>query len=135
VTGLTPGDVKLFGEGIDLKIVSAEAGAAELTLDVKPSHRNAVGVAHGGAIFTLVDSSMACALIPLLAQGQTCVSIEIKVNNVAPVKEGLLTARSLVAHRGKTIAHVETDVRNSHGRLVAKGLGTFFIRTPATSRE
>lgn len=132
--GSLSGPVSLFKEGVDLVIVSAEGGAAEVTFEAKPSHQNVIGVLHGGAVFTLVDTSMACALASTLRLGETCVSVEIKVNNVAPVREGVLAARSVVAHRGKTLAHVETDVRNSHGRLVAKGLGTFFVRTPLTAR-
>ena len=127
--------VPLFQEGIELEIVQSSNGVAEVALDVKPSHLNAVGVLHGGAVFTLVDTSMAVAIMETLKQGETCVSIEIKVNNVAPVKEGTIIARSVIGHRGKTIVHVESDVRTSHGRLVAKGLGTFFVRTPLTARS
>ena len=127
--------VPLFQEGIELEIVNSSNGVAEVALSVRPSHLNAVGVLHGGAVFTLVDTSMAVAIMETLKQGETCVSIEIKVNNVAPVKDGTIVARSVIGHRGKTIAHVETDVRTSHGRLVAKGLGTFFVRTPITARS
>lgn len=126
--------IPLFKEGVELELHQSGGGAAEVTLDVKPSHLNAVGVLHGGAVFTLVDTSMACAIMETLRQGETCVSVEIKVNNVAPVKEGTIVARSVIGHRGKTLVHVETDVRTSHGRLVAKGLGTFFVRTPTTAR-
>ena len=44
----------LFKDGIELTLVSSGGGASEVTLDVKPSHMNAVGVLHGGAVFTLV---------------------------------------------------------------------------------
>jgi uncharacterized protein (TIGR00369 family) len=126
--------ISLFHEGIDPLLVQSGGGASEVTLEVKRSHMNAVGVLHGGVVFTLVDTGMACAIMETLRQGETCVSVEIKVNNIAPVREGKLVARSVVGHRGQTLAHVETDVRTQNGRLVAKGLGTFFIRTPLTSR-
>jgi uncharacterized protein (TIGR00369 family) len=122
--------IPLFKEGIELELVSSSAGASEVSLNVKASHMNAVKVLHGGAVFTLVDSSMACAIMETLKLGETCVSVEIKVNNVAPVREGTtIVARSAIGHRGKTIVHVETDVRTAHGRLVAKGLGTFYVRS------
>jgi uncharacterized protein (TIGR00369 family) len=122
--------IPLFKEGIELELVQSSAGASEVSLHVKASHMNAVGVLHGGAVFTLVDSSMACAIMETLKLGETCVSVEIKVNNVAPVREGTtIVARSAIGHRGKTIVHVETDVRTAHGRLVAKGLGTFYVRS------
>lgn len=130
-----PRPVQLFREGIDLTLIQSGGGASEVSLAVKPSHMNAVGVLHGGAVFTLVDTGMACALMDMLRQGETCVSVEIKVNNIAPIRAGTIVARSSVGHRGTTLAHIETDVRTSHGRLVAKGLGTFYIRTPVTARD
>jgi acyl-CoA thioesterase len=130
-----PRPVRLFREGIDLMLLSSGGGASEVSLEVLPSHMNAVGVLHGGAVFTLVDTGMACAVMDLLRQGETCLSVEIKVNNIAPIRAGTILARSTVAHKGTTLAHVETDVRTAHGRLVAKGLGTFFVRTPVTARE
>ncbi len=132
---MTTRRIALFKEGIELALLSSGGGASEVSLDVKPSHMNAVGVLHGGAVFTLVDSGMACALMELLRQGESCLSIEIKVQNVAPVREGTIVARSVVLQKGRTIAHVESEVRTSHGRLVAKGLGTFFVRTPVTARR
>ncbi|MBI3723214.1 PaaI family thioesterase [bacterium] len=131
---MTTRRIALFKEGIDLELLSSGGGASEVSLQVKPSHMNAVGVLHGGAVFTLVDSGMACAIMELLRQGETCVSIEIKVQNVAPVREGTLVASSVVLHKGRTIAHVESEVRTAQGRLVAKGMGTFFVRTPVTAR-
>jgi acyl-CoA thioesterase len=122
--------IPLFREGLDLDLRQSGAGASELGLEVKDSYLNAVGVLHGGAVFTLVDASMACAIMETLGEGETCVSVEIKVNNVAPVRSGTIIARSTIGHRGRTLVHVETDVRTTHGRLVAKGLGTFFVRPP-----
>src|SRR5579871_2421209 len=98
---MTTRRIALFKEGIELALLSSGGGASEVSLDVKPSHMNAVGVLHGGAVFTLVDSGMACALMELLRQGESCLSIEIKVQNVAPVKEGTIVARSVVLQKGR----------------------------------
>lgn len=125
-----PRPVRLFREGIDLMLLSSGGGASEVSLEVLPSHMNAVGVLHGGAVFTLVDTGMACAVMDLLRQGETCLSVEIKVNNVSAARDGTLHARTLVAHKGRTLATLETDVRTAKGKLVAKALGTFFIKTP-----
>jgi uncharacterized protein (TIGR00369 family) len=124
------GSFHLFNEGFELELVSSAEGLSEMALEVRRSHLNTLGVLHGGAVFTLVDSGMACALMELLAPGETCVTVEIKVNNVSPVTKGRLVARSSVSHRGRTLAHVESDVRTEEGKLVAKALGTFYVRGP-----
>ena len=43
--------------------------------------------------------------------------------------------RTLVANKGRTLATLESDVRTAKGKLVAKALGTFFIKGPAKSRR
>src|SRR4051794_4363645 len=58
--------IALFKDGLDLVLTSSSEGASEVSLDVRPSHMNAVGVLHGGAVFTLVDTGMACALMSQL---------------------------------------------------------------------
>jgi acyl-CoA thioesterase len=121
--------ISVFPGGIEMRLTSCGGGASEVALDVKPEHHNPVGVLHGGAVFTLVDTGMACALMELLEPGETCVSIEIKVNNLAPVRDGRVVARTVVLQRGRTIATLDTEVRTAQGKIVAKALGTFFVKS------
>lgn len=122
--------IGVFAGGIEMRLTSCGGGASEVVLDVHPSLHNPVGVLHGGAVFTLVDTGMACALMELLAPDETCLSVEIKVNNVSAVRTGRIHARTTVAQKGRTLATLETDVRTETGKLVAKALGTFFVKRP-----
>ena len=125
---IEPRSYRLFAEGLEIVLERSGEGASELHLDVIPTHRNGLGILHGGAVFSLVDTGMALALMSLFEPGESCVTVEVKVNNIAPVREGRIVARSVVAHRGRTLAHVESTVTHGEGKLVAKALGTFFVR-------
>jgi hypothetical protein len=41
-------------------------------------HKNGTGVVHGGVLFTMADTAMEAALIPMLEKGQICATVEIK---------------------------------------------------------
>jgi acyl-CoA thioesterase len=120
--------IAVFPSGVEMRLTSCGGGASEVKLEVTRALHNPVGVLHGGAVFTLVDTGMACALMELLEPDEICLSVEIKVNNVSAVRDGTIVARTLVAQKGRTLATLESEVRTAAGKLVAKALGTFFIK-------
>jgi uncharacterized protein (TIGR00369 family) len=97
------------------------AGQVVLTLDWAPSLCTANGVLHGGAIMALADSAGgACAFLNLPADASGSATIESKTNFLGAVRSGTATATSTPLHRGGTTIVIETSVRDSNGRLVAK---------------
>jgi uncharacterized protein (TIGR00369 family) len=97
------------------------AAQVVLTLDWAPPLCTANGVLHGGAIMALADSAgAACAFLNLPADATGTATIESKTNFVGAVRSGAATATSTPLHRGSTTIVVETSVRDSSGRLVAK---------------
>jgi acyl-CoA thioesterase len=95
-------------------------------LDVRPAVLNAQGATHGGATFSLIDHSLGAAVDSVLGDGESNVTIELKVNYLAPVRAGRIDCESRVLRRGRRLVIAEADVHND-GRLVAKGLGTFAV--------
>jgi uncharacterized protein (TIGR00369 family) len=92
-----------------------------LTLDWAPSLCTADGLLHGGAIMALADSAGgACAFLNLPADASGTATIESKTNFLGAVRSGTTTATSTPLHRGGTTIVIETSVRDSKGRLVAK---------------
>ena len=95
-------------------------------VDVRPELLNAGAAVHGGVTFSLIDQSMGGAVDSVTAPDESNVTVELKVNYLAPVHEGRMDCESRVLRRGRRLVIAEADVRNA-GRLVAKGLGTFAI--------
>jgi uncharacterized protein (TIGR00369 family) len=76
---------------------------------------------HGGAIMALADSAgAACAMLNLPEGATGTATIESKTNFLGAVREGKVRARSTMLHRGSSTIVVETEVRDSRERLVAK---------------
>ncbi len=114
-----------------LAIRTVERSRAELRteIDIGPEHHNPNGVAQGGVLYTVADSSMAGALHQHLETGESSATIEVKIVYTAPVRTGTVTCTTRVLHRGRRVATLESEMHLGD-RLVAKALGTFAILEP-----
>ena len=86
-----------------------EDGRSRFEVTVRREHMNPHGVVHGG---------------------ERCATLEIKINYLAPVSEGRITAEAWMVARTARIAVLEARVQGDHDRLVAVGTGSFYIQTP-----
>jgi uncharacterized protein (TIGR00369 family) len=113
-----------FVELLDLRVHSATAELVVLELDWRPELCTAGGVLHGGALMTLADSASAtCAFLNLPDGAAGTTTVESKINLLAPVRGGVVTAHSVPLHTGRRFIVLETEVRTSDG-LVAKTMQT-----------
>ena len=92
-----------------------------LSLDWAPGLCTANGILHGGVIMALADSAGGASAMLNLPEGAAgTATIESKTNFLGAVRGGTVTATATPLHRGSTTIVVETSVRDSAGRLVAK---------------
>jgi uncharacterized protein (TIGR00369 family) len=127
---------KLFGveipfvEHLGIELVLMEGGLSELRFAPKREHMNSFMVAHGGAIMTLLDVTMATAARSVdLEIG--VVTIEMKTTFMQPC-EGLLTGKGRLMHRTKSMAFTEGTIFDAAGKACAHATGTFkYVRRPA----
>ena len=104
-----------------------EGGESVLHFPLQADHFNSFGVAHGGAIMTLLDVGMATAARSL-APELGVITIEMKTSFLRPGVPGAaghLEARSRVLHRTKSMVFTESSVFDGDGQLCAHGTGTF----------
>ena len=103
-------------------------GRCSFALTVRPDHLNPYGTVHGGVVYSLVDQAMGGALFSKLEPGERCATLEIKINYLAPVTSGDMTAEASLIQRTKRTAVVEARVHADGGALIAHATGTFFIQ-------
>jgi 1,4-dihydroxy-2-naphthoyl-CoA hydrolase len=114
-----------------LGITFTEAGPGRLVaaMEVKPELLTPIGNLHGGVIAVLVDHVLGSVMYPVMPRGWWAATTEYKVNNLAPVREGTLTATADVIAMTKRTAVVRIDVTNGE-RLVAVAQGTCLLQEP-----
>jgi uncharacterized protein (TIGR00369 family) len=111
-------------ELVGFRMLSYGNGEARFEMEAGRKHHNPMGTVHGGILCTLADSAMGMAFATTLDDGETFTSLEVKINYLRPVFEGVLFANAKVVHRGRTVGLVECEVATEDGRLVAKAVST-----------
>jgi len=119
-----------FADLVGLRPVSLDTGRAVFAVKLRPEHLNPHGVVHGGVVYTLADTAMGAALTTRLDAGERCLTLEIKINYVAPALEGTLACEAVVVDRGRRIGVLEARVRDEAEKLVAFATGSFYIMPP-----
>ncbi len=100
-------------------------GLASMTIEDK--HRQRAGVVQGGIIVALADYAFHLACETRLRAGQTAVTVELKVNFLAPAKDGELRAAARIVSAGRRIIVCDIDVTGEDDKLIAKCLGTYIV--------
>lgn len=106
-----------------------EPGRVSFKLVPDESHFNLLGMVHGGAIATLLDTVMGCAVHSTLAAGRGYTTLNLGVNYIRPVTlaSGELTAEATVVHAGRTTAIAQARLVDKAGKLYANGDSTCLI--------
>jgi uncharacterized protein (TIGR00369 family) len=112
-----------FVEHLGFQMVFFDQGNSDMRFDPRPEHLNSFEVAHGGAIMTLLDVSMATAARSV-DKASGVVTIEMKTSFMQPAR-GPLVAKGRLIHRTRSMAFTETSLFDAQGTLCAHATGTF----------
>jgi uncharacterized protein (TIGR00369 family) len=118
-----------IGELMRMGVVDVENGRVTFTCTLDASMYNTLGMVHGGAMCTLLDTVTGCALHTTLSEGIGYNTVEIKVNylKAVTVASGPLTAVGPVVKAGSRIGFTEGKVTDASGNLVATATSTLLI--------
>jgi uncharacterized protein (TIGR00369 family) len=121
-------DTVPFSELLGIEILSECNGIA--TVDLRRELHNRRGVAHGGALATLLDSAMARAARTLEDDLQLGGTVDLHIQFMSP-GTGRLEAVGRVLHATRTLAFCQGEVRDAKNVLVATSSATISLRRKA----
>ncbi|UHC15648.1 PaaI family thioesterase [Methylobacterium currus] len=112
-----------------IMLAEAEPGRVTMRMPAGEYLYNPIGSVHGGALATLLDSVMGCAVHSTLPAGRGYTTLEIKVNYLRAVTEasGCVTAVGRVVHAGRRQAVAEASLTDESGRLCATASTTCLV--------
>ncbi len=96
-------DSQPFMAHIGASLVSVTPGVCEISLDHRPELTQQHGFVHGGVVGAIIDSAMGYAAFSLAVPGSSVLTVEYKLNLVAPGDGDRLIARGEVARAGRTL--------------------------------
>jgi uncharacterized protein (TIGR00369 family) len=116
-----------FTRQMGVEIVGMEDDCFILELELADQHMSRAERAHGGVLFTLLDTALGRAILHHLPEGRGCATVEIKVNYFRPVRSGRIRARGRMKELTRSLAYAEGDLINAEGKVLARASGTFFL--------
>ena len=118
-----------IGETLDFVPIHMAPGEAVFQGSPKRRHYNPLGTVHGGWFATLLDSAVGCAIHTTLPAGKAFTTLELKVNMVRALNDGvpLVRAEGKVIHVGRQVATAEGRIVGPDGKLYAHATTTCLI--------
>jgi uncharacterized protein (TIGR00369 family) len=120
-------DRQRFMATIGARLARVEAGEVDIELNIRDDLMQQHGFLHAGVLATAADSACGYAALSLMPAGVAVLSVEFKVNLLAPAAGDRIVARGRVIRAGKTVTVCWGDVTAHAGdteRLVATMVGT-----------
>ncbi|PKN36408.1 MAG: thioesterase [Deltaproteobacteria bacterium HGW-Deltaproteobacteria-2] len=106
-----------FGKKFGLKLKDVREGYAKVEMLFTQDMENMFGMAHGGAIFSLLDAAFEVASN---SHGTMAVALNMNINYLAsPEKGSMLTAEAREINRTKKTAAYDIHATDDAGKLLA----------------
>lgn len=125
-----------FMHTLGAKLLRVEPGAVDIELVFDPALTQQNGFMHAGTITSIADSACGYAALSLMPAGTEVLSVEFKINLMAPARSEKFLAQGRVLKAGRTLTICQGEVygidAGEHG-LIATMLATMISRTAAAS--
>ena len=95
---------------IGARVTEVDEGVVEMEVDFKPELSQQHGYFHAGIIATLVETAGGCAGATMMPPGSGVLTVEYKLNTMAPGDGEKLRARAEVMKSGRTLTITQGKV-------------------------
>lgn len=112
---------------IGARLSSLSPGEVAIELPFRADLLQQSGSLHAGVLAAIADSASGYAALSLMPEGSNVLSVEFKLNLLAPATAEMFVARARVVRAGKTLTVTTCDVM-AGDRMVATMLGTMIRR-------
>lgn len=111
-----------FFKLLSLVVKDVSVGQSLMEVDIEPKHINPFGSTHGGVYYAAIDTAAYWAVYGEIPEHMGLITLDIMVNNLAPVREGKLIIRGSRIKIGKTICIADATISQPDGRIIAHGI-------------
>lgn len=98
-------------------------GSYYAQVELEPKHQNPYGIAHGGLLYTMADTT---AGNNARRFGERPVTLDSDFHFLKNVSSGILTAKAELVRTGRRIFVIRVRVTTESGMLLAEGTFTYY---------
>lgn len=117
-----------FAKLAGVELLEAKPGFARARMTLGPQHMNGIGIAQGGAIFTLADVAFGAACN---AGNPPTVALQVSVTFLKAAPGGTLTAEARALGTPRKVGSYDVRVTDEAGDLVASFQGLAYRKAVA----
>ncbi len=116
-----------FMQSVKGELSITELGKAQILAPFQTEFSQQNGFFHGGVVGALADNAMGCSAFTLFEPGDMVLTVEYKINLLAPADGEEIVAKGWVVKNGKTLTITQGEVyirKNGIEKLCATATGT-----------
>ena len=118
---------------IGIELHEAQDGSARSTLSPNPQVCwPTPGQPHGGILFTVIDTTMAFAVLSL-APDRGCATVDCSIQYPTPARHGPFSCLATTTHQSGRTVFVRAELRDVRNTVVAFGQAPFRIIEPTAA--
>ncbi len=117
-------DTSPFPDHMLMRLSELALDKAVLELKTDRCHLQLFGNVHGGVLATMIDAATFWAAFMRIPEDSGLVNIDLKLNYLKPVKDGVLIVEGCAIHSGNLISYAEATVYNGSRQRIAHGTST-----------
>jgi len=114
-----------FAKLLGIEVDSLEPGHAVLSMKMRDDLKRNGGIAHGGAVATLIDSAMAFAIMQSLGENEQTVTVDLTIHYLRPLSQGSARASARVVRAGRRVVTVSAELFDDQEKLAATAISTY----------
>lgn len=114
-----------FVQLIGMELIEMRDGEATVNLKMRDELRQPHGLLHGGATASVIDTTMAFAVITKISREEKASTVDLNVYYLRPVTDGEISCTAKIVKAGKTLLTVSAEVFDEEKMLVATALSTY----------
>ena len=119
-----------LGDFIGIQFIEIGDNFLKATMPVNERTRQPIGILHGGANVVLGETiASTAANLVIDIEKQYCVGLEINMNHIRSVKEGVVTGVTKPIHIGRSTHIWQIDIFNEKNQITATGRMTASVLT------
>lgn len=116
-----------FFRHMAMAVIELAPGRSIVAVAIGKEHMNPFGGLHGGVYASVIDTAAYWSAYCDLAESSGLVSIDLKVDFLAPVVAGRVVVKGQCLKAGRTICLAEARMYSDQGRLIGHGTSKLLV--------
>jgi uncharacterized protein (TIGR00369 family) len=118
-----------YAKFLGLELGDVTEGQVSVHLPLRDELLQNLGVVHGGAVASLIDTASAFAVLSQIEVQERVTTTDLTIHYLRPATSGRLTATARVVRGGRRLFVLAVEVTDEHKKLIATAV-TSYIKIP-----